>query len=503
MDTEPLSVMTAPSRSEGEISDRDVTDRTPAPVDIPLPSENNSAYDEEQEPGLQGTARSSSPTSAAGHRTPLFDAALRTSLPASREPTSPGNKLLESPSRLATSSSPPVSVADSQISSFDVAPDTALSASDVRSPTRDTDTPSTQLASNPPLEPNNSDQFIVEDLWNGDHRHAAAQLMEKIEKMSKWLPHLRILFSRHGPNPAAFGRIKTCCIAQDGTFLGNLNDVTLGNEPKWEHIRDHFLREPLERNTNRIILVEDLSPQVIIGLYAAFGLGPEIFADHLTRSGYGTSTYEDPDPSTWSFRSVSKTYVSLRWFRAVYKSERADMPTAARVNFERSKFTEWKEKKLTSTDAGEQPRRAKITHILERLTNILRKQRPLSALVTPSPDKPLERHTNILRQQRTPPASVTSSPDKVLEKTLATIEERITLHKVQRNGHELSKCRENWFYDKISHLYSHSSGGSFAICSTYHRNVLRGAFRSHCRENTRARSSPSSPKVPSTGLIGR
>lgn len=399
--------MTEWSKSEGEHSDR-ATDQDPAPADIRLPSSDTSACGR-QEPTSSSTERSSSPASVTGRRTSSFNAALRRPLPASRATTS------SETSTHVTRSPSPVSVAGRQQSSFDVAVETTLPASDASSAIHGTDTPSVELLI---VRPEDDAETILEDIWNGDHRYLAGQLEGKIRQMSEWLPHLRILFPPEDQKAFSFGRIKTYHMDQEGTFLRSIDDFTMEDRTSWVEVRDHFSRTPLKKNTSRIIVVEDLNSIVMTGLYAAFGLGPEIFADHLNRSGYGLSTYEDPDPSTWNFRSVSKSYVSLRWFRAVYKLEKTGMPTAARVNFEKLQHAKWEEKRLTTTVADEQPRRARVTHEVQRHTNIFRQQRPLSASVTPSPGKG---HGD----------------------TLATIEERVTLHKVQRNGYELSKCCES------------------------------------------------------------
>lgn len=181
----------------------------------------------------------------------------------------------------------------------------------------------------------------------------------------------------------------------------------------WFLVRDCLSRKPLSLETERIVLVEDLNPRLITGLYGAFGVGPEVFAEHLNRSGYGSSSYSDPDPSTWNFRSPKKNYASIKWYRPVYKADVVEMPTHARLKFRDSNEAEWKEKKTVELESDER-KSATLTHRLTRCTNILRQERPLS--------------------------SVISDPWEAGKKrTLATIEERVTLYTDERQGHRIGE----------------------------------------------------------------
>lgn len=68
----------------------------------------------------------------------------------------------------------------------------------------------------------------------------------------------------------------------------------------------------------RVILIEDLSPEVIESIGSVFGVDPEFFAEHLNRSGYGGMDYDDPLPSHWM--SETKAHISLKWYRPVLQN---------------------------------------------------------------------------------------------------------------------------------------------------------------------------------------
>jgi hypothetical protein len=67
----------------------------------------------------------------------------------------------------------------------------------------------------------------------------------------------------------------------------------------------------------RVILVEDLSPTLIDALGDTFNLPADAFAEHLNQSGYSWDSYSHEPPTKWNNASISKSHVSLRWFRPV------------------------------------------------------------------------------------------------------------------------------------------------------------------------------------------
>jgi hypothetical protein len=75
----------------------------------------------------------------------------------------------------------------------------------------------------------------------------------------------------------------------------------------------------------RMILVEDLSPEIINCIGSVFEVDPELFAEHLNRSGYAGMDYDSPLPTYWT----SKAHVSLKWFRPVKQNPKVTELTSA------------------------------------------------------------------------------------------------------------------------------------------------------------------------------
>jgi hypothetical protein len=136
-----------------------------------------------------------------------------------------------------------------------------------------------------------------------------------------------------------------------------------------------------EEQHNRIIMIEDLNTAVMEGLNSAFIMNPEMFAEHLNKSHYGSSTYEDPEPASWNFRSEEKSYISLRWFRPINKIDAIPMNSAARRDLLERGHTEWQHS--GNDPLNESSKAHPRIHSFWRRTNIIRQERPLSA--TPEP----------------------------------------------------------------------------------------------------------------------
>ncbi|KAF4230464.1 hypothetical protein CNMCM8980_002687 [Aspergillus fumigatiaffinis] len=80
--------------------------------------------------------------------------------------------------------------------------------------------------------------------------------------------------------------------------------------------RFHGMRDGLK---GRVFLVEDLSRETIHALGETFGITPEFFEEHLLNSGYSGARYDDPPARSWKTARLNKPYVSIQWFRPVYR----------------------------------------------------------------------------------------------------------------------------------------------------------------------------------------
>lgn len=69
----------------------------------------------------------------------------------------------------------------------------------------------------------------------------------------------------------------------------------------------------------RYFIVEDMCPRLIEALGSTFWVNPEVFEEHLFRSGYQPGSYNDASPYTWNTNAVRKDYISIAWFRPVHR----------------------------------------------------------------------------------------------------------------------------------------------------------------------------------------
>jgi hypothetical protein len=69
----------------------------------------------------------------------------------------------------------------------------------------------------------------------------------------------------------------------------------------------------------RVFIVEDLSNETINALGQWLRITPEFFEEHLLNSGYGGAKYDDLPARSWKTAGMNKSYVSIQWFRPVYR----------------------------------------------------------------------------------------------------------------------------------------------------------------------------------------
>ncbi len=269
-----------------------------------------------------------------------------------------------------------------------------------------------------PLPPSRDEEHELETLNSriDGSQSTSSQFVQNIEELSKWLPHLKVLasdpkippsyrrwFPPDFPDNYAQITIRDCYLDGRPSVSQTINSDTMGAKEICSKVTPPMFEEKL----NRIIMVEDLSPAVIEGLSSAFSITLEMFAEHLNKSLYGSSTYEDPEPSAWNFRSEKKSYVSLRWFRPIYRT--GAVPLNSCRNPRHIEYGpichECKGESGYDSDYF-------YYHSIRRRTNILRQQRPFSAI--PEPPEP----------------PVTSAPASIL----ASLEERVTVCRTKVDG---------------------------------------------------------------------
>ncbi|KAK4451210.1 hypothetical protein QBC34DRAFT_274395, partial [Podospora aff. communis PSN243] len=121
------------------------------------------------------------------------------------------------------------------------------------------------------------------------------------------------------------------------------------------------------------VLVTDLSRNLIDGIGAAFNLNPEPFEEHLVQSGYTSTSYEDPDPSTWPTRFLQKQHVSLRWYSLVMRRDVEPRTDHHRRALIRDNKLEWLGPSRLPRKRNQQYKALRV------LGNIFRRESPLSS----------------------------------------------------------------------------------------------------------------------------
>ena len=135
------------------------------------------------------------------------------------------------------------------------------------------------------------------------------------------------------------------------------------------------LKETPDEVNLRLIVVEDLSPELIEILGSVFGMSPEFFEEHLLNSGWQNGEDQDGGADLWNTRGMKKDYVSVRWYRpGVQTSPR---PSSVDDRIRLFANPRWIPLEWTETVAVEQgdenPIKYGVLHTIRPVTNILRR----------------------------------------------------------------------------------------------------------------------------------
>ncbi|KAL2064923.1 hypothetical protein VTL71DRAFT_4063 [Oculimacula yallundae] len=74
--------------------------------------------------------------------------------------------------------------------------------------------------------------------------------------------------------------------------------------------------------TRRLMIIEDLCPELIQFMVINLGLSPDFFEEHLVNSGYGGTLQKETVPHSWRSSSMKKSYISIKWYRPVWRLPR-------------------------------------------------------------------------------------------------------------------------------------------------------------------------------------
>lgn len=103
---------------------------------------------------------------------------------------------------------------------------------------------------------------------------------------------------------------------QDRPYRRNEPWENQSSAPAFEDFRK-TLRNVSDHCIQRIVLVEDLTPNLIELLGATFQVPPHVFEEHLDRSGYTKDLEGGDRKKAWHSRASTQGFSSVTWFRPV------------------------------------------------------------------------------------------------------------------------------------------------------------------------------------------
>ena len=147
------------------------------------------------------------------------------------------------------------------------------------------------------------------------------EFLKKAKHLAEWLPHIKPVVQPDCRNSQA--RI-FCYDYFDSEELPQRKRYTIRKDTESNRLIKSDPELPGRLNhiediaiTKRMLLVEDLFPELIWFLGDLFDIDPEFFAEHLNRSGYQCDSYKEKLPGAWVTRNFKKSWESLRWYRPV------------------------------------------------------------------------------------------------------------------------------------------------------------------------------------------
>ncbi|KAL9022975.1 MAG: hypothetical protein Q9180_008459, partial [Flavoplaca navasiana] len=164
--------------------------------------------------------------------------------------------------------------------------------------------------------------------------------MNEVRRLHPYMPHLINVRKRSRAHHRAELRCldfsvghllssKSCKLEQDttrseeihGDASTNLETIASEADPRVSPSEEDFIRSfigniPSEVD-RRVLIVEDLSDTLMYILGSCLHVTPEVFEEHLVKSGWHDNNYEDREPDMWSTRNLTKNYASIRWYRPI------------------------------------------------------------------------------------------------------------------------------------------------------------------------------------------
>lgn len=153
----------------------------------------------------------------------------------------------------------------------------------------------------------------------------------------------------------------------------------------------------------RLIVIEDMSLELLKLLDSLFDMSLEAFEEHLLNSGWRDATHVDQTEDSWITRNMAKDYVSMKWHRPVRRRLSKPSPCADRSALldprEPKRAFKWTQEVFDATGEG-----SVVEHSLLPLSNVFRECWDIQAEVSQSKDSGnivlCEERATIWSQQR-------------------------------------------------------------------------------------------------------
>jgi hypothetical protein len=204
---------------------------------------------------------------------------------------------------------------------------------------------------------------------------------EKIQRLVNCMPHLKQLRSYSGRSESV-GLITRLEYAKSIEHPRRTSRKTFDSEAWTGNAYKNFAKRLAPNRAQpcslRLLLVEDLSRDLILVLGSQYAIDPEAFATHISMSGFDKLSYTDLAESRWITAKMNKSSRSIKWYRPVRLETRVlswlqNPETLAELG---NDGIRWSETSYERRDKVLVEKKTK--HHVKLNTNTFRQSRPLS-----------------------------------------------------------------------------------------------------------------------------
>ena len=211
----------------------------------------------------------------------------------------------------------------------------------------------------------------------GSGRRKKESYWKFIERLAVHLPHLQNLRSRsrhHHMTVKSLDYVDGSLMpTKSYTHKSDSNTIKPTDKASLQRALTDGITDKVQC---RLIMVEDLSTEVIEILDSAFGISPEVFEEHLLNSGWRNGLYQDEEADMWNTHNMEKNYASVRWYRPIKHSlERPFSATEfnSLLGSSMSQLRRTEEVQSFTPNTRDMQKHRRVIHKYTTTTNILRR----------------------------------------------------------------------------------------------------------------------------------